>query len=210
MNRDRNVSPTTGAYRRAVGETLLGSSLSLAPSGPSALRKFKNVPDAFVLSRWGWVPAPGLESRQDCLSYGRGGDRRRRIHRGGKVERVMGIEPTLRAWEAPVLPLNYTRIRNRLYTRPAREGRKAKDCLTQRRQGAKKFKTCHCCLDPIAVGAATGALARPHSRRTPLPRNGNPRQSVLKLLNFLASWRLGVRPRLNFSAQGAGLLKWRF
>ena len=22
----------------------------------------------------------------------------------------MGIEPTLRAWEAPVLPLNYTRI----------------------------------------------------------------------------------------------------
>jgi hypothetical protein len=25
------------------------------------------------------------------------------------VERVMGIEPTLEAWEAPVLPLNYTR-----------------------------------------------------------------------------------------------------
>ncbi len=28
-------------------------------------------------------------------------------HRG--VERVMGIEPTLAAWEAAVLPLNYTR-----------------------------------------------------------------------------------------------------
>ena len=27
----------------------------------------------------------------------------------GKVERVMGIEPTLVAWEATVLPLNYTR-----------------------------------------------------------------------------------------------------
>lgn len=26
-------------------------------------------------------------------------------------ERVMGIEPTLEAWEAPVLPLNYTRGR---------------------------------------------------------------------------------------------------
>ena len=26
-----------------------------------------------------------------------------------KPKRVMGIEPTLRAWEAPVLPLNYTR-----------------------------------------------------------------------------------------------------
>ena len=27
----------------------------------------------------------------------------------GIVERVMGIEPTLAAWEAAVLPLNYTR-----------------------------------------------------------------------------------------------------
>lgn len=26
------------------------------------------------------------------------------------VERVMGIEPTLFAWEAKVLPLNYTRF----------------------------------------------------------------------------------------------------
>jgi hypothetical protein len=26
------------------------------------------------------------------------------------MERVMGIEPTLEAWEAPVLPLNYTRL----------------------------------------------------------------------------------------------------
>ena len=26
-----------------------------------------------------------------------------------KVERVMGIEPTYQAWEARVLPLNYTR-----------------------------------------------------------------------------------------------------
>jgi hypothetical protein len=27
------------------------------------------------------------------------------------MERVMGIEPTLVAWEATVLPLNYTRLR---------------------------------------------------------------------------------------------------
>jgi hypothetical protein len=26
-----------------------------------------------------------------------------------EMERVMGIEPTFEAWEAPVLPLNYTR-----------------------------------------------------------------------------------------------------
>jgi tRNA (guanine-N7-)-methyltransferase len=30
------------------------------------------------------------------------------------MERVMGIEPTLVAWEATVLPLNYTRMRSRL------------------------------------------------------------------------------------------------
>ena len=29
----------------------------------------------------------------------------------GEMERVMGIEPTLLAWEARVLPLNYTRVR---------------------------------------------------------------------------------------------------
>ena len=28
---------------------------------------------------------------------------------GVKLERVMGIEPTSKAWEALVLPLNYTR-----------------------------------------------------------------------------------------------------
>jgi hypothetical protein len=28
-----------------------------------------------------------------------------------QMERVMGIEPTLSAWEAEVLPLNYTRLR---------------------------------------------------------------------------------------------------
>ena len=27
-----------------------------------------------------------------------------------ELERVMGIEPTLAAWEAAVLPLNYTRL----------------------------------------------------------------------------------------------------
>ena len=33
---------------------------------------------------------------------------------GGRMERVMGIEPTLVAWEATVLPLNYTRIAVRI------------------------------------------------------------------------------------------------
>ena len=33
-----------------------------------------------------------------------------RLVRMLNVERVMGIEPTLFAWEAKVLPLNYTRV----------------------------------------------------------------------------------------------------
>src|SRR3569623_620982 len=32
-----------------------------------------------------------------------------------EVERVMGIEPTLSAWEAEVLPLNYTRMARHCY-----------------------------------------------------------------------------------------------
>ena len=36
-------------------------------------------------------------------------------------ERVMGIEPTLEAWEAAVLPLNYTRIGCPGYARPLRQ-----------------------------------------------------------------------------------------
>ena len=32
-------------------------------------------------------------------------------YRGDLVERVTGIEPALSAWEADVLPLNYTRER---------------------------------------------------------------------------------------------------
>ena len=35
-----------------------------------------------------------------------------------KLERVMGIEPTLSAWEAEVLPLNYTRLAAAVYARP--------------------------------------------------------------------------------------------
>ena len=31
------------------------------------------------------------------------------------MERVMGIEPTLAAWEAAVLPLNYTRVCRQFY-----------------------------------------------------------------------------------------------
>ena len=37
------------------------------------------------------------------------------------VERVMGIEPTYAAWEAAVLPLNYTRVSGLYYMHFAAE-----------------------------------------------------------------------------------------
>lgn len=39
----------------------------------------------------------------------------------GKVERVEGIEPSTKAWEAFVLPLNYTRVCAELFTRTLHE-----------------------------------------------------------------------------------------
>ncbi len=37
-------------------------------------------------------------------------------------ERVTGIEPALSAWEADVLPLNYTRRRRKPYTKCPKSG----------------------------------------------------------------------------------------
>ena len=45
------------------------------------------------------------------------------LAQGEKVERVMGIEPTLAAWEAAVLPLNYTRTGGRFYGPPVAVGK---------------------------------------------------------------------------------------
>ena len=42
-----------------------------------------------------------------------------------KLERVMGIEPTLPAWEAGVLPLNYTREAGQSKTLPIKDAMRA-------------------------------------------------------------------------------------
>ena len=69
-----------------------------------------------------------LESARHCLrgcssvdrvsaseAEGRGFDPRQpRQAISNRVERAMGIEPTLSAWEAEVLPLNYARAQRRL------------------------------------------------------------------------------------------------
>ena len=45
-----------------------------------------------------------------CVRDGRGDKPRARLRRALSVERMMGVEPTLSAWEAGVLPMNYIRI----------------------------------------------------------------------------------------------------
>ena len=64
---------------------------------------------ADMLNGIGYVPAA---SSRSCRSSSRGGRTcgRRRSEAREVLERVKGIEPSYAAWEAAVLPLNYTRI----------------------------------------------------------------------------------------------------
>ena len=50
-----------------------------------------------------------------------------RYFRGDLLERVTGIEPALSAWEADVLPLNYTRVGLRVYLSARRDSSDPKD-----------------------------------------------------------------------------------
>ena len=53
--------------------------------------------------------APDTEKKSGVCVLRFSNQRKRRYF----MERVMGIEPTLSAWEAEVLPLNYTRFKRR-------------------------------------------------------------------------------------------------
>ncbi len=57
-----------------------------------------------------------LDQKRDIATY-------TPIASSEKLERVMGIEPTYAAWEAAVLPLNYTRIAGRRSSERAIGGR---------------------------------------------------------------------------------------
>ncbi len=59
----------------------------------------------------GWA-RPSQRGSVSAASWGASRVREAQADVGGKgVERAMGIEPTLSAWEAEVLPLNYARAR---------------------------------------------------------------------------------------------------
>ena len=44
--------------------------------------------------------------------------RRKRYDACDELERLMGVEPTYAAWEAAVLPMNYSRVSGGYYSRP--------------------------------------------------------------------------------------------
>ena len=67
------------------------------------------------LRSWAWVLRDGFEGLESGGEF----SWKARKHRG-EVERVEGIEPSTKAWEAFVLPLNYTRITLFLYAPSAR------------------------------------------------------------------------------------------
>jgi hypothetical protein len=59
------------------------------------------------------------------------------------VERVTGIEPALSAWEADVLPLNYTRRRRRPYLNPPDSGASGRQPeLASRPAGGRVGRPC--------------------------------------------------------------------
>jgi hypothetical protein len=64
-------------------------------------------PFSVTIAAWGLGVIPGLAYEKPLV---------RSLRRGAfGLERVTGIEPALSAWEADVLPLNYTRGRASLY-----------------------------------------------------------------------------------------------
>ena len=62
------------------------------------------------------------------------------------MERVMGVEPTSEAWEAPVLPMNYTRERGKSSTcTPPAQGGAIRDRRVRAGRGAPWYQWCQTC-----------------------------------------------------------------
>ncbi len=90
------------------------------------------------------------------------------------VERVTGIEPALSAWEADVLPLNYTRASPRLT--PLCRAWARPDIVPDERGGRSGWRTAQADLD--ARRGRQGTKARRHERPDPW-------QEPARLLAFL-------------------------
>ena len=87
----------------------------LSPAGRARTRPYRNVPGrAAQFSTASNAPGPTSchpEAASARANQGRATTRARTVMvRALGLERVTGIEPALSAWEAEVLPLNYTRV----------------------------------------------------------------------------------------------------
>ena len=133
--------PTASAARSTVA---LDTSNSItSPSRPNRARwafaRSRDIvaPFAFAMRRVGGgspcVRLPRLAFRPPSAArMPRQTKQPRRIRRGCEVslERATGIEPALEAWEAPVLPLNYARMRIGDYSVCSRAREESRKCFT--------------------------------------------------------------------------------
>ena len=119
--RGRGLSLLAGGMSRVRGQDSGPRRRRLSPPGRTRTRPHRNVPERAALERAARSPtasnAPGPtdgyypEAASARANQGRATTRARTVMvRALGLERVTGIEPALSAWEAEVLPLNYTRV----------------------------------------------------------------------------------------------------
>ena len=119
VSRGRGHFPAHGDKLRVRGQDSGPRRRRLSPFGRTRTRPHRNVPERAALERAALSPtastvlgrANGHPRATVGAESGRTTTRARTVTvRALGLERVTGIEPALSAWEAEVLPLNYTRV----------------------------------------------------------------------------------------------------
>ena len=117
--RGRGLSLLAGGMLRVRGRESCPRRRRLSPPGRTRTRPHRNVPERAALERAARSPTastvPGCANGHPRATVGAESGRtttraRTVMVRALGLERVTGIEPALSAWEAEVLPLNYTRV----------------------------------------------------------------------------------------------------
>jgi hypothetical protein len=117
------------------------------------------------------------------------------VHGIRELERVMGIEPTLSAWEAEVLPLNYTRVVALVYGLVAVQSRSGRP-----RSFGRGFRAPAACLGQAAPGLGSKPFIRLLGRRglasaEPLPDSGAAGRRHLRARASAIMHPAGTSPR---------------
>ena len=111
VSRGRGHFPAHGDKLRVRGQDSGRRRRRLSPFGRTRTRPYRNVPGRAALSRRRRMPRASQTATPDNARLNRATTRARTVTvRALGLERVTGIEHALSAWEAEVLPLNYTRV----------------------------------------------------------------------------------------------------